>query len=69
MLVLNRLHVVIEHQASKAACDPLRIKSASLVYRSLFRQARHRAAWNCIFMNRAEAPYTAIKRECSDISP
>ncbi len=47
----------------------LHLKSASLVYRSLFRQARHRAAWNCIFMNRAEAPYTAIKRECSDISP
>lgn len=38
------------------------------MYRSLFRQASHRAAWNCIFMNRAEAPYTAIKRECSDIS-
>ena len=46
-----------------------RLKSVSLVCRGLFCQVRHRAAWNCIFMNRAEAAYTAIKGECSDISP
>lgn len=49
-------------------CAPLCLKSASLSYRSLFSQARNRPTWNCVFMNRAEAPYTAIRRECSDIS-
>lgn len=39
-----------------------------LLYRSLFCQARPWAAWNCIFMNRAEGLYAAIRRECSDIS-